>query len=76
MTRGRYSFGHGGGKPEGKEGEIKITLETNSPFEACLKTTKPLSEGKEGVSYSHVRGRQLVYSPSTPALFEGVNLHV
>ena len=29
-------FGHGGGKPIGKEGEIKITPETNSLFKVCL----------------------------------------
>ena len=28
----------------GLEGEIKITRETNSPFEACLDTTKRLRE--------------------------------
>ena len=31
--RGLHSFGHGGGKPEGKEGEIKITPEANSVIE-------------------------------------------
>ena len=41
MMRGRYFFGHGGGKPGGKEGEIKITPETNSLFEAYMSTTKP-----------------------------------
>ena len=35
-------FKHGGGKPEGKEGEIKITPETNSLFEASLSTTSPI----------------------------------
>ena len=34
MMRGLHFFGHGGGKPEGKEGEIKITRETYSLFEA------------------------------------------
>ena len=42
--RGLHSFGHGGGKPEGKEGEIKITPETKSLFEASPNTTKPPSE--------------------------------
>ena len=31
--QGLHSFGHGGGKPEGKEGEIKITPETKSLIE-------------------------------------------
>ena len=31
--RGLHFFGHGGGKPGGKEGEIKITRETNSMIE-------------------------------------------
>ena len=44
MMRGLHFFGHGGGKPEGKEGEIKITREMYSLFEACLSTTKPSSE--------------------------------
>ena len=30
---GLHFFGHGGGKPEGKEGEIKITLRTESLIE-------------------------------------------
>ena len=37
-------FKHGGGKPEGKEGEIKITPETKSIFEACLSTMNSLIE--------------------------------
>ena len=37
--RGLHFFGHGGGKPEGKEGEIKITPETKSLFEASPNTT-------------------------------------
>ena len=46
MMRGRYSFGHGGGKPEGKEGEIKITRETRSIFGARPSTKKPPSEDR------------------------------
>ena len=30
---GLHFFGHGGGKPEGKEGEIKITLKTERLIE-------------------------------------------
>ena len=41
---GLHSFGHGGGKPEGKEGGIKITRETNSLFEASPSTTNSLPE--------------------------------
>ena len=44
MMRGRYLFGHGGGKPEGKEGEIKITREMRSLFEASPSTTLTPSE--------------------------------
>ena len=58
--RGRYLFGHGGGKPEGKEGEIKITREKRSIFKASLSTPKPLHP-QEGVCHSHVRGRQLIF---------------
>ena len=43
---GLHPIGHGGGKPEGKEEEIKITRETKSLFEARLNTTKPPSEDK------------------------------
>ena len=42
MMRGQYFFGHGGGKPEGKEGDIKITRETKSLFEARLSTMNSL----------------------------------
>ena len=37
-------FKHGGGKPGGKEGEIKITPETNSLFGASPNTTRTLTE--------------------------------
>ena len=41
--RGLHFFGHGGGKPEGKEGgEFLLTRETNSLFGASPSTTKPL----------------------------------
>ena len=42
--RGLHSFGHGGGKPEGKEGGFLLTPETKSIFEACLSTMNSLTE--------------------------------
>ena len=44
--RGRYSFGHGGGKPGGKEGDVKITPETNNLSKASPSTTKPRREAE------------------------------
>ena len=41
IMRGLHFFGHGGGKPEGKEGEFLLTPETNSLFGAYMNTTKP-----------------------------------
>lgn len=56
-------FGHGGGKPGGKEGEIKITPETNSLFKVCLIPPPPPSTtctyahkcGKPGDVSAHMR---------------------
>ena len=60
--RGANSNRHGGGKPEGKEGDISLPRETYSRFTICFNTKPPSEDGALTQLFAHANSNSLTAS--------------